>query len=125
MANEELVERRRHTRFQAYEGALAAPRTHHRKLWQIVDISKGGLAFRYIPSDENSKGSSELDILPRHTRFSLEKIPFRIVSDYKISNEHPSTDLSLRRRGVQFGELTHEQVSQLEYFIQNHTLGVV
>jgi hypothetical protein len=125
MVNEQRVERRRHKRFKADEGAFASTRVRERKFWQIIDISKGGLAFRYVLSEENAVGSSELDIMTGDVGFSLEKIPYKVISDHKIIDEIPSTKLHLRRRSVQFGTLTPEQASQLEYFIRNHTFKEV
>ena len=116
----EFIERRKNRRFRANEGTFASPRTNAQKLWQIIDVSKGGLSFRYIPHREDLKNSSELDILTRDTLFSLEKMPFRSVSDSEIADESTS-NYPLRRHGVQFGVHTPSQISQLDYFIQNHT----
>jgi hypothetical protein len=119
---DDLVERRTHTRFRVQRGAFVTPRAVGRKLWQIIDISKGGLAFRYIAQDEEFERSSELDIITRDTVFSLEKVPFTSVSDFETADK-PFLGYETRRHGVQFGTLTHNQKSRLEYFIQNHTIG--
>ena len=66
----EFTERRKYKRFHAQEGAFVSPRTHAQKFWQILDISKGGLSFRYIPQREDLKKSSELDILTHDTLFA-------------------------------------------------------
>ena len=124
----ELVERRKHERFQAEDGALAVlrrPWPHPTTLGQIIDISMGGLAFRYIAGEERSHEPSELEILSGDCSFRLDKIPFETISDFKIANEAPFKFIEMRRSGVQFGELRPEQMSQLEYFIQNHAIGEV
>ncbi len=40
----------------------------------------------------------------------------------RISNEFFLGSIPIRRRGIHFGELTHNQMSKLEYFIQKHTI---
>jgi hypothetical protein len=120
MSRNEMGERRQHKRFQTRDGAFAAPRAQDRKLWQILDISRGGLAFRYVDNGEELDGSSNLDILTRDTLFSLEGVPFQTISDVQIPEE-TFLGYGLRRRGVQFGELADSQTSQLEYFIRKHT----
>lgn len=125
MEREDRVERRKHKRFQAKNGTFAALKARGRKLWQILDISRGGLAFRYVTTAEELEESPKLDILTSDTRFSVEEIPIRNISDSEIVKEYSSSNLGLRRRSVQFGKLTDDQRSQLEYFIHNHTLGEV
>ena len=122
MIRSELIERRKNGRFRAHEGTFVSRRADVHKFWQIIDISKGGLSFRYIPFREDLKRSTELDILTRDTLFSLEKIPFRTVSDSEINDESASS-YTLRKHGVQFGALTPSQIFQLDYFIQKHTFG--
>jgi hypothetical protein len=118
------VERRKHRRFQAQDGALVALRLHVSKLvGQIVDISKGGLAFRYIDIGDRPRGSFQLDILLEKSGFLLEKVPAKTISDSEMPEESPYSSTTTRRQGVQFGELTNNQKSQLEYFIRNHTVG--
>ena len=125
-----LVERRKHKRFQVQDGIFAVLRCHwpcSTRLGPIIDVSKGGLAFRYIDiaSEEGSNGSFELVILLANNSFHLDKVPFETISDFEIGNEVPFSCVKTRRRGVQFGELTHEQIFQIEYFIRNHTISEV
>ena len=122
MSAKEAVERRKHRRFRAQDSVFAAPRVgvQERKLWHIIDISMGGLAFRYIPIGDRLDEIYELDILTRDTLFSMEDVPLRSVADLEITDEPPSRHI-LRRRSVQFGELTTSQRSKLEYLIEHHT----
>ena len=120
--NIESYERRRYKRFQAESGAFVVPKASKRRIWQILDISRGGLAFRYIPFGEEIMESSELEILTRDTLFFLEKIPYRSISECDIHEEHLS-NYQLKRHSVQFGDLTNNQISRLEHFIQNHTVS--
>jgi hypothetical protein len=123
-----IVERRKDKRFQAEDGAAAVfrrPWPRSTRLGQIIDISKGGLAFRYIAGEEQSHGSSELEILWGDCSVRLDKMPFGTISDFETATEVPLNSIEMRRSSVQFGELTSEQMSQLEYFIRNHTTGEV
>ncbi|NVM22536.1 MAG: PilZ domain-containing protein [Desulfobacterales bacterium] len=117
-----LVERRKHTRFHAKDGALALLTSGSAKLGQIIDISVGGLAFCYIADEERSNGSFELGLFFSDNGFYLDGVRFEIISDFEIGDEVPLNSITMRRCGVQFAKLTHNQISQLEYFIQNYTL---
>lgn len=48
----ELVERRKHKRFQVPFGAFAVLGPHSTKVGRIMDISMGGLTFRHIDRKE-------------------------------------------------------------------------
>ena len=113
-------EQRKDKRFQLKKCAFAIPRARTRKLWQIMDISKGGLAFQYVVNGERVYDSPDLDIAYSKASFYLEKMPFKAVSDLEIENGIRWSSLKVRRCGVQFGELTDNQVSLLEDFIQNY-----
>jgi hypothetical protein len=125
MGKTEHRERRKYTRFRAKDGALIEFRSHRGKLGEIIDISKGGLAFRYIDIGDRPKGSFEVDILLKKTGFRLEKVPAKTISDHKTSKYFPYSSTITRRQGVQFGELTRNQIAKLEHFIKNYTTGEV
>ena len=46
--NIEPNERRKYERFQAENGAFVAPQAQKRRIWQILDISRSGFAFRKV-----------------------------------------------------------------------------
>jgi hypothetical protein len=121
-----MLERRKHKRFKVQNGAFAVlgapPWPHSTKVGQIIDMSMGGLAFSYIAEQEPSNGSFELGIFLADNSFRLRKIPFETISDLEIK-KGPFNSITMRRSGVQFGELTPNQISQLKYFIRNHTIG--
>jgi hypothetical protein len=123
MSRIEVVERRKHKRFLAEDGAYAAVRPQYDKIGQIIDISRGGLAFSYRVSDSQAHESFELDIFLIGDDFHLDKVPFKIVSDQKIPESLCPGSLKMRRCAVQFGELTQKQLRQLEDFILSYTVG--
>ena len=118
------VERRQHKRIQIKSQAdavLLGPT--FTKGVQIIDISKGGLAFRYVHGQKPSNGLFELDILWDHIDLNLIKLKVKTISDYQIPNEFLLDVIPLRRCGAQFAELTKDQISQLKNFIENDSTG--
>jgi hypothetical protein len=126
---EELVERRKYRRFEIPTGMFVSCRPHGPKLGEVIDISKGGLAFRYGSGEEPSGGSKELGnkmkIFLEEGSFHLNDVPFRPVADFGTYEEAPFPSVTMRRSSVQFNSLTHHQISQLENFIENCALGEV
>ena len=90
---------------------------------KIIDMSMGGLAFRHIDTEEETSGPCELDIFLSDSNFYLHKVPFKNISDFEIYNVPSLSSIRMRRCGLQFGDLTPDQIFDLEYFIENHTVG--
>jgi hypothetical protein len=116
-----VEEQRQYKRFQVPKGAFVGLGPYDTKVGQIIDMSMGGLAFRYVGMEEPLHG--ELDIFLSERDFYLGRIPFKTVSDFEMVSTAPSSPVSMRRTGVQFKKLTHFQISRLQYLIQNYTLG--
>jgi hypothetical protein len=116
------VERRKHRRFKV-KGAFIVLRPYDAKLGTIVDISMDGLTCDYFCAEDPSKESTTLDIFTDGD-FRLFGVPCRTISDFETLKT-PLPSMRKRRCGVQFGELTQSQMSQLEDFIQNYTAGEV
>jgi hypothetical protein len=117
------VERRQQPRFKVAEGVFAALVNHSSKLGQIKDISKMGLSFRYIDHGSTQAEACELKIIIGRGGVYLDKLPYKKVADFEIRNEHTFSSLKMRQIGLQFGELTRQQCTRLENFIQKHTVG--
>ena len=92
------------------------------KMGQIKNISKNGLAFDYIERQSKTIEVFKLDILFAEDAYYLGKVLFRPIFDYAIDAEIPFNSFTIRRCGVQFGELTAQQQSKLAYFVNQHTL---
>ena len=116
-------ERRQQKRFKAADGAFAALVDQESRLGQIKDISSHGLSFRYIDSHEKLENASELKIILGNHGLYLDKLPFKIVSDFKIESEFSFSRVHMRQIGLKFGELTSGQRDRLNRFIENHTTG--
>ncbi|MBW2259535.1 MAG: PilZ domain-containing protein [Deltaproteobacteria bacterium] len=115
----ERVERRKHKRFQVDNGALILLGWYYEKVGRIIDISEGGVAFRYMPHGEEQNGSDLAIVLPE-TNFYLDEVPTTTISDFELADKTPTTSITARRRGVQFMNPTHHQKSQIEFFINNY-----
>ena len=125
MNKKEIDERRKHNRYRARDFAFAVFKAHVSKLGQIIDISKSGLAFQYIASKEWSNGTFEIDMFLADNGFYLYNLTVKTVSDFEVASESSLSSITMRRRGTQFENPTHDQMSQLEYFIQHHTVGEI
>lgn len=114
-----------HVRFKVPKDAFVALRSDYLKLGQIENVGMDGLEFRYATSEGPLKEPFELDIFLAGSAFYLYKVPFEAISDSERANATPFPALPMRQCNVRFGELTLNQRSQLEYFIQNFTIGEV
>jgi hypothetical protein len=117
------IERRQQKRFKVVEGAFAALVNPTSKLGQIKDISRLGLSFCYIDSDDEADNAQELKIILGNRGLCLDNVPFKKVADFEIESEYSFSSIKMRQIGLQFGELSPDQQIRLDNFIQNHTLG--
>jgi hypothetical protein len=122
MGKKQIVERRKDERFQTGKNTYAVLRARGSKLGRVIDISKGGLAFRYVSVGERLKGPLELDLLSHQYDYRIDKIPIKIITDLELANKKAFKSTTLKRVGVQFGKLTREQKSKIEHFIKDHAV---
>ena len=117
---EQEINRRNYHRFQVRAGAIAA--LNDTKLGTITDISRAGLAFRYIDfgyeEEEDLKELQEVSIV-NDAGFALHNVPCKIIKDDFTLPEYPFSSLRMNNCRLQFVQLTVEQQSQLDYFIAN------
>ena len=118
--SKDRVEPRKHKRFRVQEGGYVIFKPY--TVGRLIDISMDGLAFDYVNIKEPSKIESELDITMTKHASSLRNVPCKILSDFEVKCD-PSNPLRIRRCRVQFRDLTQHQISKLEDFIHNHTVG--
>ena len=130
---EEFAERRKHKRLEVKNGVSAAliePQSGNDYIYtgKILNISQGGLAFQYVCRNDNSKESFALDILVFKDilRFLfLKKIPFRTAWIRDMATASVSGKLTTKRSGLEFSDLTPDQVSVLDIFLQKYAIKCV
>jgi len=122
------VERRRSKRYKAVEGAYAAISPNSHKLGQITDISMGGLAFKYIDTnngdtnkeDNKNQGPSEESIFLSSMGFYVGDLPFKTISDDEVTDTPSFSAMKVRQRHVQFTDLSFKQLFDLDYYLRNN-----
>jgi hypothetical protein len=119
---ERWAEKRKYNRYMARDGAIVALNPHASILGQMIDISLGGLAFRYIETEKQPGQAVELIILVANRRFHLDNIPFRTVTDIRITDNISFSSIKMRRRSVEFGNLSTDQICAIKDFIMKHTV---
>jgi Tfp pilus assembly protein PilZ len=110
--------RRRHKRFRLKVSAFAVLNSPFSEMGEIIDISMGGLSFRYTSDKALPKGPLALGLLCVDDGFQVASLPAKTVAE-----SLPAGDM--RRWGVQFDRLTNRQVSQVRHFIQAHIASEV
>lgn len=106
-------ERRKHLRYKVKECAFSS----RKNLGEIIDISMGGLSFRYVDTGLSQSSPPDIingsSVLFGNDDLCIHDLPYKIISDHAIG-----AGLSpVRRCGVQFEKLTAKQIAQLEQFI--------
>ena len=92
---------------------------------QIVDMSQGGLSFDCIDEACSCGDRLKLDILSAKEKFYMGRIKFKPVHELKSSNDPALSPIPMKKQGVQFVDLTFNQLSRLEKFLRKHTNGEV
>jgi hypothetical protein len=120
----EFTERRKDERFRIKNGAVSMIRplnsdaaTH--KYCQIINISKDGLAFRYINKNGELNEPFELDLLfIQDICFTyLKNVPFKTVWIFHEPSKTSFSKLKIIKQGVQFGKMMPNQISRLDRFL--------
>lgn len=120
------IERRRNKRYKAVEGAYAAISPKSQKLGQIIDLSMGGLSFKYIDTSNEEQESDRVHKITDETIFLssmgyyVGDLPFKTISDYEITNTPSFSSMKVRKRHVQFTDLSFKQLFDLDYYLRNN-----
>jgi hypothetical protein len=116
-------EQRRHQRYRVKENAIAFD---HSIIGQILNLSMGGLKFRYLADLYKFKGDlAELDLYFAGEGLCLHNIPCETVFNKAMENESPYSSLAMRECGVKFGQFTEQQTAQLRHILTKQTAGEV
>jgi len=123
MAIQRFLERRKAKRFKLKDPAFAIMYCSPTRTGQIIDISRTGLAIRYNKTVGGSDEFTELDIFKSDFRFYIDNIQAKTISDVEIIDKIDIGPKEMWRCGIQFEDLSNNQISQLEDFIQNFALA--
>ncbi|MBN1103014.1 MAG: hypothetical protein JXL84_06335 [Deltaproteobacteria bacterium] len=115
-----VSDRRRYLRFRLAYFGYTHLRNHLSKVGEIVDVSQGGLAFKYVADDVPCCGAFELDVYVREYGFIWKGIPHKTVSDIEMERDIPFSSVRMRRRGVVFLDLSPDAREKLESLLGIH-----
>jgi hypothetical protein len=118
----EFRDRRQERRLKVEPGALLAASPFTGENWgEIVNMSKGGLAFRY--RFEKKPVIGRLDVVWSGTgAILLADVSFEAVSDLELVRRSLWPGPRMWLRGVRFGYLTCEQSTCLAECLARHTV---
>jgi hypothetical protein len=113
-----MPEQRKHTRFNAPDGALALTCGSTSK---VINISKGGISLMFQDDmDGDIPMKLSLDLLSTDYFITARKIPGKLVWEQEVSFSTMSRIVH-KKVGVQFGKLSNRQKDQLNKLIMNYT----
>ncbi|BCS97118.1 hypothetical protein DSLASN_27500 [Desulfoluna limicola] len=126
-----MNERRQHPRYNARNGTYVSMLPASTCMGQLLDVSVGGLTFRYIDHERGERNREETHVFIGDDSVYLDRIPSTIIEDVPVF-ERSSFDVHglsrrsakrMRQRRVRFNGLTPDQKAQLEYFLRYRTEG--
>ena len=115
------IERRKLTRLKVQSGVLAVLSRSPPVLGQIIEITEDGLSFRYVASQKRSEESPYLNIFVRHKNFISKALPYKTVWDLPAPDLFSKGTITIRRCGVQFGNLKDDEKADIDFVIQNYS----
>ena len=120
--NSPHTERRKHQRYQVPNLVIAVPQKSHSQVARIVNISKGGMAVRYVDQKDWLGNANEIDILV-NSDFFMTSIPIESIRDFKVDNQISFSIIRERQCCLQFGRLSPAQEQLLDELMMNYTAG--
>jgi c-di-GMP-binding flagellar brake protein YcgR len=114
-----LNERRRFKRFRFMGGGIAMfPLGHVSVLGSIRDISLGGLGVTYIDEGTKLNESQEFRADVMEEKFYWKDLHCKSRWDKEVVNDIPVITARMRQGGLQFINLSPEQLAGLKEFIR-------
>jgi len=116
-------ERRKHRRFKALGETYAVFRAPNPILGQIMDISEGGLAIRYVEGERRINNVFEFDLFTVSDDLAVNAIAAVARSDQQLSVEDDKNAEPTRRRGIEFISLMEGQMEAVKALIRKQGVG--
>lgn len=108
---------RQFQRFKAIDRALILIDQGPESLpYHIMDISEGGLSFRYLGQKLRRSEVKKISLYHNH-ELIVEDLPIRSISDYRLRDNL----VPVRRGSVRFAQLDDTKLQKLETFIRSFT----
>jgi hypothetical protein len=124
MKEEIQKEQRAHERFHVKEGVFAVIKKDSDSkmtVGQIIDISRGGMSFKYLADSEPMDGMNKLDIYFTGHGAQLKDIPFKVVTDFMLDSPFPLSSVFMRRGCLQFRDMSNDHLNRFIEFIGKFT----
>ena len=108
-SKQSFTDRRKHPRIKIHNCMLDS----NLKFGRIIDISASGMSFYYAdrqpwPDKKTSRGTLCLE-----TVRPIRNLPVHTVADFELPNNYLPGSMTVRRRSVRFGQLSHMQKEKL------------
>ncbi len=131
-----VIEKKAYQKLETKEGAYAAISPFSNKIGRIVNISLGGLVFKYIDREKEADTFGEIIFLGNFG-FNLSDLSLRttdfehatVVEGIEVHEEDNGMAFSdtpsykpenIRQQWLQFAELTFKQIFAVDKFIRNN-----
>ena len=114
-------ERREFLRYRPKDGTMAV--SSH-ALGPVINISMGGLSYRYLDGSSTRPSSNPLGIFLGSDDVLIDQIAIRVISDRLVSQGSDFSKAPTRQRSIQFLNLSKEQRLSLQNFITRKTQGL-
>lgn len=118
---EKTAERRKNMRYIANRGSFAAMGLEAQTLGEIIDISLGGVCFKYTDRRNDireSEAEQAGSILLTNMGIFVKSLPGKTVGDYPITGLPSISSMRIRKRHFQFVDLNIDQKLELEHHIK-------
>ncbi|MCG8565539.1 MAG: PilZ domain-containing protein [Desulfobacterales bacterium] len=93
-------------------------------LGQIIDISMGGLSFKYIDTgnlEQDTDGlEKEQTVFLSSMGYYVGDLCFKTISDYEVTDAPSFSSMKVRRRHIQFTDLSFKQLFDLDYYLRSN-----
>ncbi len=95
--------------------------------WEVMDISKGGLSFQYSPAPGAEIESGLISILSSdYNDRDVTNIPCSLIYDHLVVSESRMLNSKeIRRRGLEFIELSEIQTESLDLLLDKEQRMIV
>ena len=119
------IERRQFERYVVEENGFEVFSRKLGTMGKLKDISKGGLAYQYVPVDGDVTTSELIDILGKNLeRFYLQGLVCERIYDItELAADRTFTGTPIRLRGLEFTGLSEKQRQKVAGLIGKYTTG--